>query len=57
MKVNLSNSSTNQIKQVIVNFVFAFIYNKLYINDLLASGYVASDDTSRKILTSKGFIK
>ncbi|MGI1827801.1 DUF2628 domain-containing protein [Ligilactobacillus salivarius] len=102
MKVNLSNSSTNQVKQVkvgfswtvfffglfpplfrgdwkwfgilliinlvigiptsgigagIVNFVFAFIYNKLYINDLLASGYVASDDTSRKILTSKGFIK
>ncbi|PEH09118.1 hypothetical protein CP353_10520 [Lactobacillus sp. UMNPBX2] len=48
---------TAGIGTAIANFVFAFIYNKLYINDLLASGYVASDDTSRKILTSKGFIK
>lgn len=36
--------------------VFMFIYNKLYINDLLAAGFVPADATSETVLASKGFI-
>ena len=39
-----------------VAIIFSFIYNKLYINDLLSSGYVPSDDSSKKTLLAKGFI-
>ncbi|MBB1063774.1 DUF2628 domain-containing protein [Limosilactobacillus fastidiosus] len=38
----------------IVGIVFSFFYNKLYINDLLESGYVPNDKTSEDILLSKG---
>lgn len=38
------------------NFVFMFMYNKLYINDLLEKGFVAADETAENILSSKGLI-
>jgi hypothetical protein len=38
------------------NLVFCFIYNKLYINDMLEKGYSAGDENSRMVLVSKGFI-
>jgi hypothetical protein len=38
------------------NLVFCFIYNKLYINDLLEKNYSPADENSRMVLVSKGFI-
>ncbi|MCI5635577.1 MAG: DUF2628 domain-containing protein [Sarcina ventriculi] len=38
------------------SLLFAFIYNKLYINDLLKSGYIAGDESSELILCNKGII-
>lgn len=38
------------------SLVFCFIYNKLYINDLLNAGYVAADESSKLALSNKGFI-
>ncbi|KIL35792.1 hypothetical protein SD71_10285 [Cohnella kolymensis] len=38
------------------NLVFCFIYNKLHINDLLEKGYTPSDESSRVVLVTKGFI-
>lgn len=38
----------------VVGIVFAFFYNKLYINDLLAKGFVPSDEPSKKVLTTSG---
>jgi hypothetical protein len=38
------------------SLVFMFIYNKLYINDLLEKGYAPSTDQDRTILKAKGFI-
>ncbi|PWG00847.1 hypothetical protein [Levilactobacillus bambusae] len=39
-----------------INLIFAFIYNKLYINDLISSGWQPADTASRDILISRGFI-
>ncbi|MGQ2286611.1 DUF2628 domain-containing protein [Leuconostoc suionicum] len=39
----------------IFGIIMAFFYNKLYITDLLASGYVPGDEASEKALLSKGF--
>lgn len=39
----------------IAGIVFAFIYNRLYINELLSKGYEGSDNASSDILISKGF--
>lgn len=36
--------------------VFPFIYNKLYINDLLAKGFYPSTDEDKLILINKGYI-
>lgn len=36
--------------------IFMFIYNKLYINDLISSGYKAGDEASQNMLLAKGFI-
>lgn len=41
---------------LIVGIVFAFIYNKLYINGLLNKGWVAADAYSNNALISNGFI-
>jgi hypothetical protein len=38
------------------SLVFCFIYNKLYINDMLEKGYSPADENSRMVLVSKGFI-
>ena len=35
-------------------FVFPFLYNKLYIKDLLAAGWMPADEVSSNILTAKG---
>ena len=35
------------------NLVFCFIYNKLYINDLLSQGYKAADEYSLSALQQK----
>lgn len=40
----------------LVGLIFSFIYNRLYINDLLGHGYVPADDYSEKALQSKNFI-
>lgn len=36
--------------------VFCFIYNKLYINDLLSKGYEPISESDREILVSKNYI-
>ena len=36
--------------------VFPFLYNKLYINDLLKKGYTPASESDRKLLVFKGFI-
>lgn len=36
--------------------VFMFIYNKLYINELLSKGYQANNEISRQLLINYGFI-
>lgn len=38
----------------VVGIVFALFYNKLYINDLLAQGFVPSDESSKKALVTSG---
>lgn len=40
----------------ISNIVFCFIYNKIYINELLEKGFKPSDEQTRRNLVSKGFI-
>lgn len=40
----------------ISSFVFCFIYNKLYINDLLNKGFVPITDSDKAVLVSKNFI-
>lgn len=37
-------------------FVFMFIYNKLYIKELLMKGFAPSDEASTHILQRKGLI-
>jgi hypothetical protein len=36
------------------NIIFSFIYNKMFINDLVAKGYIPADDFSKNILIQKG---
>ncbi|HGM1082511.1 TPA: hypothetical protein ACKOLN_002482 [Clostridioides difficile] len=38
------------------SIVFCFIYNKLYINDLLSKGYTPASDADADILINKGFL-
>ena len=37
------------------HWVFIFLYNKLYLTDLLAKGYVPNDPFSEQALISKGY--
>lgn len=38
------------------SLVFCFIYNKLYISDLLNKGFEPIDESDRDVLVSKNFI-
>jgi protein-export membrane protein SecD len=38
------------------NYIFCFIYNKIYIRSLLENGYVAADDSVRTFLQAKGIL-
>ena len=38
------------------SLIFMFIYNKIYINELLEKGYVAADGHAENVLASKGII-
>ena len=38
----------------IANLVFAFIYNKLYVQDLVVNGFKPTDDASTNILKQNG---
>lgn len=38
----------------IFDIVIAFIYNKLYLNELISQGYKPADEASRNILQTKG---
>ncbi|WP_407371682.1 hypothetical protein [Carnobacterium sp.] len=38
------------------SLIFAFIYNRLYINDLIEKGYVPADKHAANVLANKGFI-
>ncbi|WP_283679686.1 DUF2628 domain-containing protein [Lentilactobacillus sp. Marseille-Q4993] len=40
----------------ISTIVFSFIYNKIYINELLTKGFQAADKSDHDILLSHGFI-
>ncbi len=40
----------------ITGIVFSFIYNKLYIKELLSKGYQAEDTSDQQILESHGFV-
>ncbi|WP_125768529.1 DUF2628 domain-containing protein [Companilactobacillus furfuricola] len=39
----------------IVGIIFSFFYNRLYIKDLLAKGYVPADEYSKNSLINKNF--
>ncbi|AVI94010.1 conserved membrane protein of unknown function [Oenococcus oeni] len=39
----------------VASIVFAFIYNRLFINELLSKGYEGADQSSKDILISKNF--
>ncbi|NEZ47481.1 hypothetical protein FDF74_09785 [Clostridium niameyense] len=47
---------TSLITVGISSIVFAFIYNKIYINNLLSKDYIPCDESSRHILVNKGFL-
>jgi len=41
----------------IISIIFACIYNKLYVSDLLSRGFVPVDHAANQILMSKGYIQ
>jgi uncharacterized protein involved in exopolysaccharide biosynthesis len=38
------------------NFIFCFIYNKLYIKSLFENGYIALDESAQTLLQANGFV-
>ena len=42
------------IVTAVANIVMSFLYNKLYIEDLISSGYKPNDQASANILKQKG---
>ncbi|MCI1284287.1 DUF2628 domain-containing protein [Lacticaseibacillus songhuajiangensis] len=40
----------------IISIIFAFIYNKLYINDLIANGYEPASSADADVMRMKGFV-
>ena len=39
----------------IPGLIFAFFYNRLYINDLLQKGYIPEDESSKRALSNRNF--
>jgi uncharacterized membrane protein (DUF485 family) len=39
----------------IISIIFSFIYNKLYINDLIANGYEPASSTDADLMRMNGF--
>lgn len=52
----ITGTFTWGISVSIVSIIFAIIYNKIYINDLLKQGYRPTDQTSADLLRQRGFI-
>ncbi|MCM3749515.1 hypothetical protein M3223_19360 [Paenibacillus pasadenensis] len=52
----LASTPTAGTGWVFVHAVFAFIYNKIYITNLLKSGYYPVDSQSKTILEEKGML-
>lgn len=41
---------------IILNLIFAFIYNKIYIKGLISKGYLPFSEETRELLSIKGYI-
>lgn len=52
----ITGTFTMGISVSIISIIFAIIYNKIYINDLLKQGYRPTDQTSADLLRQRGFI-
>lgn len=46
----------NMVTVNISTIVFSFLYNKIYINDLLEKGFQPADDVAKNALISKGIL-
>lgn len=52
----LAGGPTFGFGAVFVNFIFAFLYNKIYIRSLMERGFVPADDDARNWCIDKGLI-
>lgn len=52
----LVGSFTLGIGSLVVGIVFSFIYNKLFIKELLLKGYKPSDENAKEILVKNGIM-
>lgn len=52
----LVGSLTMGFGSIIVSIIFSFVYNKLYVNDLLNNGYEPFDQDAYEKLNSKEYI-
>ena len=44
------------IGAIIVNIVFAFVYNKIYIRNLMERGFIPADETSKNWCIAHGLL-
>lgn len=51
----VSGSFTMGIAMTLVTLIFGFIYNGLYIKDLLSHGYAPASEADAALLRAKGF--
>ncbi|WP_057787068.1 hypothetical protein [Weissella minor] len=49
----LLGDSDRSFIALVANLVFSFIYNKLYIKELIKNGYKPSNEASKKVLDDK----
>lgn len=52
----VAGSFTFGVGSFVLEIVFACLYNKFYITDLLNNGFAPSDQNSYNILRNKGFV-